>query len=55
MYEKEYEMQEDEGAINYLYQRVEEEESDEDEEKENNQEQIESDYQLALRLQNERT
>jgi hypothetical protein len=55
MYEKEYEMQEDEGAINYLYQRVEEEESDENEEKENNQEQIESDYQLALRLQNERT
>lgn len=55
MYEKEYEMQEDEGAINYLYQRVEEEESDENEEKENNQEQIESDYQLALRLQNERS
>jgi hypothetical protein len=29
--------------------------SDEDDEKENNQEQIESDYQLALRLQNERS
>jgi hypothetical protein len=52
LYEKEYEMEEDEGAINYLYQNIEEEESDE--EKENNQEQIESDYQLALRLQNER-
>jgi hypothetical protein len=55
LYEKEYDMAEDEGAINYLYQRVEEEESDEDDEKENNQEQIESDYQLALRLQNERS
>ena len=55
MYEKEYEMQEDEGSINYLYQRVEEEEIDDEEEKENNQEQIESDYQLALRLQNERS
>jgi hypothetical protein len=46
------EMEEDEGAINYLYQNIEEEESDE--EKENNEEQIESDYQIALRLQNER-
>jgi hypothetical protein len=53
MYEQEYKIQEDENGINYLYEQVYESDSDEDDEKENNQEQIESDYQLALRLQNE--
>jgi superfamily II DNA or RNA helicase len=56
LYEQEYNIEEDEEAINYLYQRTEVESSDDDssdEDDEKTNEQIESDYQLALRLQNE--
>jgi hypothetical protein len=48
MYQHEYNLEEDENGINYLYERVEDED---DEEEEKNQ--IDSDYELALRLQNE--